>query len=842
MLVKVSLVLFVLFVGVASSVKTTCPGGRQQCPDDSTCCEMNSSSSYGCCPLPNAVCCSDKFHCCPANTRCDDESRSCLASNGTVFAATKKVRKSKTQIIVPEITSIDNIENYRKAIYGSVICPDEVSECPEANTCCELEDGSYGCCPMEDKMLNSPSIMCLSQAKKRLANSIERKEDEILTNSDNKAERGEVKYRRSARNANGRGKPELANDIRDYLQPKICVGSKYQATLPDLQSQPPARDSTHRAEQVWGLCDVPINEKYANDYMSAAIAQYEYAVDDALTLLFKSNFDITTACSKMEANTNRHIFKPFTQKERAIFEDSMRKKKERITYLKGALSKTRTSAEVIEYYYMSKKLSCKHPKTGVPCGCMSMNHSLAENMVLRNECLNCVQKLYQLTDVKESLEGKLCLVCKAVYDNTHKLRIPELPFTSESPLHGQNQKSSGDTEMIPDEETTSYTFENFYTEGPSNDGMETDLFAALDNDAILAKEVEDVMNKILDLVIEETNGGNLVLGKKATKIENVSGYSITDLSLTEVSGIPGGSEQQSVPDIVEETTGKSEPINPLTVKIEVEHNKMDTLPLSNPSSIQLYANDDSQDRETNLKDSQENSATDFKAMYGTPINPKSLHHMIAEENSQSPSTSDEALKNGVADADEEMKVETRITKENGDVFLEVRNNDSFNETLSNKQSYGYVVDTKPDLQIAQVCDNIFVGSQDVAGDLSILQKHHITNIINVSYDVMSFFPEQFRYLKISIFDREDEQLGQYIEQVNEYIFNELDINKKAKFFFHCSAGISRAPSFVAAYLILCQNYTFADALHSIKKARTNAKPNASFIEQLTKLKPGSRNT
>ncbi len=47
----------------------TCPGGRYQCPDLNTCCQI-SEQEWGCCPLVNAVCCEDKIHCCPSNTKC----------------------------------------------------------------------------------------------------------------------------------------------------------------------------------------------------------------------------------------------------------------------------------------------------------------------------------------------------------------------------------------------------------------------------------------------------------------------------------------------------------------------------------------------------------------------------------------------------------------------------------------------------------------------------------------------------------------------------------------------------------------------------------------------------
>jgi hypothetical protein len=36
-----------------------------------------SSGEYGCCPLPNAVCCSDGKHCCPEGYTCDVSQGTC---------------------------------------------------------------------------------------------------------------------------------------------------------------------------------------------------------------------------------------------------------------------------------------------------------------------------------------------------------------------------------------------------------------------------------------------------------------------------------------------------------------------------------------------------------------------------------------------------------------------------------------------------------------------------------------------------------------------------------------------------------------------------------------------
>ncbi len=38
---------------------------------ENTCCAFDGESQYGCCPIPGAVCCDDRKHCCPYGYRCD---------------------------------------------------------------------------------------------------------------------------------------------------------------------------------------------------------------------------------------------------------------------------------------------------------------------------------------------------------------------------------------------------------------------------------------------------------------------------------------------------------------------------------------------------------------------------------------------------------------------------------------------------------------------------------------------------------------------------------------------------------------------------------------------------
>ncbi|XP_038077891.1 uncharacterized protein LOC119745555 isoform X14 [Patiria miniata] len=127
---------------VAKPVKVesvVCPDGQSECPDGNTCCKL-ASGQWGCCPLPNAVCCSDHQHCCPNGYKCDVSTGSCSKGGLTVPWAEKNVAKPV------------KVE--------SVVCPDGQSECPDGNTCCKLASGQWGCCPLPNAVCCSDHVHC----------------------------------------------------------------------------------------------------------------------------------------------------------------------------------------------------------------------------------------------------------------------------------------------------------------------------------------------------------------------------------------------------------------------------------------------------------------------------------------------------------------------------------------------------------------------------------------------------------------------------------------------------------------------------------------------------------
>ncbi|CAJ0943121.1 unnamed protein product, partial [Mesorhabditis belari] len=150
-----------------------------------------------------------------------------------------------------------------------------------------------------------------------------------------------------------------------------------------------------------------------------------------------------------------------------------------------------------------------------------------------------------------------------------------------------------------------------------------------------------------------------------------------------------------------------------------------------------------------------------------------------------------------------------------------------------KRRLGFVVDEKPDLQLARITDNIFLGSQDIAAELNLLKAVSITHIINCATGVKNSFPKHFEYLNLEILDLPDSKLEDYSEKVLEFLSRAFEA--KGRVFVHCNAGISRAPSIVIMYLIH-QGMQFNEAFALVKSRRTGVRPNPGFLHQLQELK------
>uniref|UniRef100_A0A4W6E481 Granulin a n=1 Tax=Lates calcarifer TaxID=8187 RepID=A0A4W6E481_LATCA len=116
------------------------------CPDSTTCCFMASSQKWGCCPLPDAVCCADGAHCCPTHYKCNEEQTACI----------------KGEVVIPWYTKLPASTTSVEAEPGSARC-DGMNQCPEHTSCCRLFTGEWGCCPLQNAVCCPDQEHCCPQ-------------------------------------------------------------------------------------------------------------------------------------------------------------------------------------------------------------------------------------------------------------------------------------------------------------------------------------------------------------------------------------------------------------------------------------------------------------------------------------------------------------------------------------------------------------------------------------------------------------------------------------------------------------------------------------------------------
>ncbi|CAF4904019.1 unnamed protein product [Rotaria sp. Silwood1] len=135
-----------------SNPEIICPDATSLCPSTSTCC-LTPDSTWGCCPVEKAVCCSDHEHCCPQHYKCDLHIFKC---DHPLFGSINMLKKEAS---LYKISSNLILSNDQSTI-STIQCPDGKSYCPEETTCCQLKDDTYGCCPYPQASCCSDKIHC----------------------------------------------------------------------------------------------------------------------------------------------------------------------------------------------------------------------------------------------------------------------------------------------------------------------------------------------------------------------------------------------------------------------------------------------------------------------------------------------------------------------------------------------------------------------------------------------------------------------------------------------------------------------------------------------------------
>jgi len=150
--------------------------------------------------------------------------------------------------------------------------------------------------------------------------------------------------------------------------------------------------------------------------------------------------------------------------------------------------------------------------------------------------------------------------------------------------------------------------------------------------------------------------------------------------------------------------------------------------------------------------------------------------------------------------------------------------------VARARQFGFVVDLKPDLQVANIAEGVYISSQDVAADFALLKKNKITHILNCATGIKNMFPKNFQYLNIELLDEPSTMIKHHFRVTNEFILNA--ISNKGNVLIHCNAGISRSCTLAIAYIMWSQRKSYFDAFEVVKQARPGCRPNDGFMRQL----------
>lgn len=171
-------------------------------------------------------------------------------------------------------------------------------------------------------------------------------------------------------------------------------------------------------------------------------------------------------------------------------------------------------------------------------------------------------------------------------------------------------------------------------------------------------------------------------------------------------------------------------------------------------------------------------------------------------------------------------VSTVVTYADGRSFIE---NQQGNFQVG--QTFGFVIDTKPDNIPAKVTENIYLGCQDCC-ELETLSKFNIKYVLSIG--VEPFPPVNVTHKFVKCFDLPETNIVTILQnECMDFINNAVRI--KESILIHCNAGVSRSSAIVIGYLMLVNKLSYADAFSAVREKRPCIKPNCGFEAQLRSL-------
>lgn len=142
-------------------------------------------------------------------------------------------------------------------------------------------------------------------------------------------------------------------------------------------------------------------------------------------------------------------------------------------------------------------------------------------------------------------------------------------------------------------------------------------------------------------------------------------------------------------------------------------------------------------------------------------------------------------------------------------------------------------------QPTRILGHLFLGSKHAAKAKEVLTRNNIKYILNCTpkrtddpeAGCPNYYEKEgaFTYKRIPIFDNKGEDILPHLETAFRFI---EEGKHYGNVLVHCHKGISRSSSFVLAYLMKYNEFTYEEALSYVQSLRPEVQPNSAFVEQL----------
>lgn len=129
---------------------------------------------------------------------------------------------------------------------------------------------------------------------------------------------------------------------------------------------------------------------------------------------------------------------------------------------------------------------------------------------------------------------------------------------------------------------------------------------------------------------------------------------------------------------------------------------------------------------------------------------------------------------------------------------------------------------------------LYLGSVDAFQDTHFMKRvKAVVSITQIPTEEFNMPAHIVAHLDLCLPDSEDADISQYFKESHDFISRHITDGHGV--FVHCSAGVSRSATLVAAFLMQEYDLDAWEALEQIKRNRPCIRPNEGFLRQLLKL-------